>query len=694
MFIFFPFSTFIILVIIIIVITTISLDKKSRRNKSSAPQVEPTSNERELLNQEILAELNKPNPDFEKLKTLRSKMNNLQVLPANNNTVSSVPIVTTQNTINTPVESSSKTSEMNGLSVALLVGSSLILAGIAGLTISGIAELGLMLLILMTIIFYCGGIVLRNNRALKTVSYVFVGTGMMMLPFIGILVCNVTNLDPSITWLIFSLIGVPMYLYAAYIMKSKVFSYFAILGFVSLSSSLSSAMGLAMMWYFVFVMILGIIMDLISLFGPVKKLGVMEDSIKQTGEWLPLATFIASLTAFSSISELEYVIMFGIVTLQLILNYAHKQDLMRETLLRMSLMILALMIVHLIDSSGKAMGVALAGCAFVQTMYSIFKISKNVDFEPGRREVESLWIMIELVSFIGAGSMIGSYSQATTLGWISGALLVDAILLLTAKYGMRDDNWCIGLIVVGVAFPLTLFNASGLNGLEAAPFYILAYTIEAAGLEALLWKNGSRDADVLTSAGIIAFGIVSMIMRNTFASPALIFFLMATGFAVRGFLKKQNILQEISIYLIGCTVVSVIITLGGEYASSYTSIILGHVGFICLVICSLLREKKERIRLLIGCIMLLFMVGTSAIFQQLEWAMYLFLIETVLILIGGIIFKQKNVWITGAVGAFLAVLWFTKDLAFVMPVILGLGIIATVVIILLFNDKKKLPPMQ
>ena len=82
---------------------------------------------------------------------------------------------------------------------------------------------------------------------------------------------NVTNLDPSITWLIFSLIGVPMYLYAAYIMKSKVFSYFAILGFVSLSSSLSSAMGLAMMWYFVFVMILGIIMDLVSLFGPVKK---------------------------------------------------------------------------------------------------------------------------------------------------------------------------------------------------------------------------------------------------------------------------------------------------------------------------------------------------------------------------------------------------------------------------------------
>ena len=92
--------------------------------------------------------------------------------------------------------------------------------------------------------------------------------------------------------------------------------------------------------------------------------------------------------------------------------------------------------------------------------------------------------------------------------------------------------------------------------------------------------------------------------------------------------------------------------------------------------------------------MLLFMVGASAIFQQLEWAMYLFLIETVLILIGGIIFKQKNVWITGAVGAFLAVLWFTKDLAFVMPVILGLGIIATVVIILLFNDKKKLPPMK
>ncbi len=687
----FPFLSFItIIVIVIVVIVSNRLDKKSKKNIQKLSQSQNTNAETEHLNQEILAELNKPEPDFEKLKMLRSKMNSLQETVANNTPVNNAP-----NTVssNTQKKNSSNDSNLNGLSVALLVGSLFILAGVAGITVSGITELGLMLLILMAIIFYCGGIILKRNQTLKIVSYVFVGTGMMILPFIGILVHEVTNLDPSITWLIFSLISVPMYLFATYTMKSKVFSYFAILAFVSFCSSLSSVMGLAMMWYFVFVMILGIIMDFIIMFGPSKKLGVMEEPVRQAGEWLPLAAFIASIGA-SGISETEYVIMFGIITLQLILNYAHKQDLMRETLLRMSLMVLLLMVVHLIDPSGKTMGITLALCAFAQAMFSIFKISKNADFESGRREVESLWILIELVSFIGAGSMIGSYDQSSTLGWITGAIAVDSILLLIARYGLKDNGWCIGLIVAGIVFPLTLLNALSLYGTEAAPFYILAYTLEGIGFEALLWKNSSKDAGVLTATGIVAFGIMSLIMRNNFASPGLVFLLMAIGFGVRGLLKKQNVMQEISIYLVGCAIYSTIITLVGDDIQNYSLVVFGHIGFICLMICSFLWEKKERIRMLLGCILLLFTVGMTAIIHQLDLMMYLFLIETVSILIGGIVFKQKNVWITGAIGAFLAVLWFTKDLPFVMPVLFGIGIIVAVVIILLFNDRKKNLPKQ
>ena len=667
-----------LLIIVLIVIHVRNKKKKKQEREQEQRQkneLSPNDQLKERLNQEILAELEKSDPDYDKLKELRAQMDNLSAETTTNIFEGSPQIQQDTN--------------LNSLSIALLVGSLLILAGIGGLVSSGIQEVGLVLLILMTAAFYGGGLFIRKIDSLKIVSYVFVGTGMMILPFIGILIHDITKMEPNIVWFLLSLIGVPLYLVATYIMQSKVFSYFAILGFVSLSCSLSATMGLAMMWYFVFVMILGIIMDIIDMTGVSKKLGVMEEPVRQAGDWLALAAFISSIIAFSNIQEFEYVIMFGIVTLQMIINYFHEQSLWRETLLRLSLTVFVCMLTHLIDSSAKPIGLTLAATALVHTLYSFFRISKNVTREKDRQSVESFWLVVSLMSFAGAGALIGSPVLNMMMGWLTGAIVIDIIILLLARFSTKEDSWCLGLIIAGTALPITLLNALQLFGDEAAPYYILMYTIETIGMEALLWKNTFKDGDVLTGSAIVTFGIAALIARHGFASSGLILLIMAAAFGVRGFFQKKLTMQEITIYLLGGSVFSFLLDAGN--IEKNIPIILGHISFAALLTCSLLFEKLERNRLLIGCLILLILVGGQAIAQG-NFAMYLFIIEAVLILVGGILIKQKRIYITGAVGVFAAVLWFTRDLPFVMPVLLGIGIITVVIIMLIFNDKKKTPP--
>ena len=660
---------------IVLIVLVVQRKVKKRKEKKQAQIAIVDNSLKEKINQEILAELEKSDPDYNKLKELRAQMDNLPEVPTNS--VFNESPKTEQNT------------DLNSLSVALFVGSLLILAGIGGLVFSGVRELGLILLVLMTIVFYGGGLFIRKIDSLKIVSYVFVGTGMMILPFIGILVHEITKIDPNIIWFIVSFVGAPLYLAATYIMQSKVFSYFAILGFVSLSCSPSATMGLAMMWYFIFVMLLGIIMDVVDMLGASKNFGIMEEPVRQAGDWLALAAFISSIIAFSNIQEFEYVIMFGIVTLQMIINYFHDQSLWRETLLRLSLTVFVCMLTHLIDSSAKPIGLTLAATALAHTLYSFFRISKNVTREKDRQSVESFWLVVSLMSFAGAGALIGSPVLNMMMGWLTGAIVIDIIILLLARFSTKEDSWCLGLIIAGTALPITLLNALQLFGDEAAPYYILMYTIETIGMEALLWKNTFKDGDVLTGSVIVAFGIATLIARHGFASSGLILLIMATAFGVRGFFQKKLTMQEITIYLLGGSVFSFLLDAGN--IEKNIPIILGHISFAALLTCSLLFEKLERNRLLIGCLILLILVGGQAIAQG-NFAMYLFIIEAVLILVGGILIKQKRIYITGAVGVFAAVLWFTRDLPFVMPVLLGIGIITVVIIMLIFNDKKKTPP--
>ena len=638
------------------------------------------------LNDEILAELEKADPDYEKLKTLRAEIDNAK---------KKEELARSQRAVAAKSKKSVDTS-INGLTAALYAGSLLILAGVGGLVLSGAKETGLILLVLMTIVFYGGGILIRNNNTLKMASYVFTGTGMLMLPFLGLLIQDITKFDPSMLWLIMSVIGVPMYMYAAYIMQNKLFSYFALAGFVSLSCSLASVMGLALVWYFVFVMIIGILLNLVTILGYDKQLGVMQESVQLAGEWLPLATLIASFLAAPSLKELDYVIILGVALLHLIVGYMVRPNIGKENLIRLMLPAWTILFAHLLDPNNLTIGTTLACVVIVQLIVVFFNVSKGLFRESFRNETELCWMIVSLISLVVAGVYLGDGNMQGIYAWVSVALAIDSALLVLAKLAFKQDSWYAGLIATGIALPLTITGALGPEVQNASLIHTIAYLAEMVGMLALWWKNKEQSGDVVTVFAVGAFGIAALATGWEQHLQSIVLMLMAACYFVRGYYSKNNVVMEIAVY---CTAAGVYFVL--DWVNANTEMwkdarvdftLIAHLALVSLVLSNYLWGGKTAPygRLMAASLIVMIIMGGIAI-SGANWAMYLFLLEVVAIMLFGLFMKDRLVRNAGIVGIFLAVLWFTKDLSFVWPIILGLGIIGTVVFILLSNGQK-MPP--
>ena len=642
------------------------------------------------INEEILAELAKENPDYDKMKALRAKIDELNnqkaTLPAEGMTGSGWGR-----------KSAKKGSGTNGLTVALYVGSLLILAGVGGLVLSGVKEIGLLILFLMTAVFYGGGLLIRGNETLKQASHVFVGTGMMMLPFIGLLIYDITKMDATILWMILSLVGVPMYLYAAYVMQNQVFSYFAILGFVSLSCSLASVMGLSLVWYFVFVMAVGIVFKLLIILGYGERLGVMQEAVQNTGEWLPVAAMMASFFASTSLKELDYLIVLGVLVLHLIVSYAIKPNIAYENLLRLTIPAWLILLVHVIWPNNDAVGIAL-GCAALAQMGLVFlNAILGLSRETHRKETEVAWMIASLVSMVAAGLTIGFGHNVEYWGWLSAALAIDTVALFVARYLFKQDVWYIGLLLTGILLPISILNASSLEWANTSTILTAVYILEMMGIEALFWKNGEASGNHLMAVSVGIFGIAALVTGASEHLQAIVFLAMAMCFFVRGMYRNETDFMELAVYCVASGIFFIIDWAGvnatwwADYRTRFA--FAAHLAIFALAITQAMWGGKipPYTRILIGSVVLLFVMACIAT-SGTEWAMYLFLVETVIIMLFGLTMKDQKIRNTGVIGAFLAVLWFTRNLSFVWPILLGFGIIGVVVFMLMRNGQKT-PPL-
>lgn len=216
--------------------------------------------------------------------------------------------------------------------------------------------------------------------------------------------------------------------------------------------------------------------------------------------------------------------------------------------------------------------------------------------------------------------------------------------------------------------------------------------------EALWWQyKDEQKSDTVLVVSAVVFGVVSLFVKLSWLVTFIICLLLAAALAMRGVAKKRERLAEGAIYLLAASMVSLFLNYAHGLDASLVPFVVAHLVFAGLVTTSLIWERPGaavgilpgyRPRLTCGATILLVTVGIAALIQNQMWLMIAFMVEAAVLLMCGLVFKLNALWMIGAMGLFMAAMWFTKDIPFIWPVVLGVGLIGAVIGIIIYNDRK------
>lgn len=121
----------------------------------------------------------------------------------------------------------------------------------------------------MAALFYGSGLGLhRKVPRLRPASVAFTGTGLALVPVIGLALYNFAWHSASGAWLVTSLLGTVAYIAAALRLESKVLVYLSLTFVVSTAWSGIAVLGAALVWYFVALIGVAALLTLLSLLAP------------------------------------------------------------------------------------------------------------------------------------------------------------------------------------------------------------------------------------------------------------------------------------------------------------------------------------------------------------------------------------------------------------------------------------------
>ena len=121
----------------------------------------------------------------------------------------------------------------------------------------------------ITALFYAGGLILHTKAPrLRPAALAFTGTGLALIPVVGLAMYNFTLPDGPAAWLVTSFIGTVAYVAAAVRMDSKVLAYLSLTFAVSTACSGISVVGGALVWYFAALIAIAVVLTLLALTRP------------------------------------------------------------------------------------------------------------------------------------------------------------------------------------------------------------------------------------------------------------------------------------------------------------------------------------------------------------------------------------------------------------------------------------------
>lgn len=401
------------------------------------------------------------------------------------------------------------------------------------------ASVRLIGLVAVTALFYFTGIILyKKVEKLKPAAIAFVGTGIAILPFIGLALVTIGNLPTGIAWLITSFIGVIAYGYAALILQSQLVSFLTI-GFVlTLAYSAVDSASLAIVWYFVSLSLVSSAASFVSYVKPTWMPEVFKIPVEKTGQFVTPTALVASLLVVDQMTIQSYELLFGVVTAQYLVTWLQQRSLFFEAVVRVMVHATLILVTYDITNGNIGhfgywwTGLALAQFAFSYTRS--MSASETILENEQKWTVAVLSLLVVGISFwtnSPAAASLTALSVACVglIGVFSAKIFKQAAWLYVTTFAIMVEPFIVGRWLLEPAAPwMLLVITLGLSSFLSVGLYGIAIRSINFGIEGFL--NHAYNSSILLIGTTLFAGLVSW-EQNTvawaFAVTSIFFFVLS-----------------------------------------------------------------------------------------------------------------------------------------------------------------------
>ncbi|WP_146361070.1 hypothetical protein [Arthrobacter yangruifuii] len=202
--------------------------------------------------------------------------------------------------------------DLRNINITLYSASLLLVAAAAlfiGLAIP--AEARFFGVVAVTALFYVSGLVIHSrSKRLQPAAVAFTGTGLALIPVVGLALFNFVLPNGPTAWLVTSLVGTAAFAYAAARIESRVVTYLALTFLLSSGLASGAALRWGIVWYFLFTVILATLISLAALKRPGWLNNLYVDAFVRSHRYLVPATAIACVQISGQMTSAQLGVLF------------------------------------------------------------------------------------------------------------------------------------------------------------------------------------------------------------------------------------------------------------------------------------------------------------------------------------------------------------------------------------------------
>ncbi|MDN3903769.1 hypothetical protein [Arthrobacter sp. YD2] len=163
----------------------------------------------------------------------------------------------------------------------------------------------------VTALFYVSGLVVHaRSRRLRPAAVAFTGTGLALIPVVGLALHTVVLQDGPAAWLITSLAGTVAFAFAAARIDSRVVTYLALTFLLSSGLASGAVLRSGIIWYFLFTVVLATLISLAAIRRPKWLNNLYLDAFVRSHRYLVPAAAIAAVQISRDLTAGQLSILF------------------------------------------------------------------------------------------------------------------------------------------------------------------------------------------------------------------------------------------------------------------------------------------------------------------------------------------------------------------------------------------------